>query len=195
MSSCGKQSAELEVVRSEVLPRPEPRIVLLQALIREQKMDLVVEKGTELGVMRIVPVSVERSVVKLARNAVPGRIERWRRIALGAVKQCGGCWIPEICPVMTLEDALSDAKSADIRLVGSLEPDARPLRPVLEKARADRARTACILIGPEGDLTPSELAAAKRSGFTAISMGPAVLRAETAAIGMVAIARCALACS
>lgn len=181
------KTVELEVVELRRHPRPYPAITVIQALIREQKMDMVVEKGAELGVSRIVPVAVERAVVRLGAKAAASRVERWRKIALGAAKQCGGSWIPGIDPVMPLAEALRIMPAPDLFLVASLEKDAVPIKAVMQKAQRVKPRTVSALIGPEGDLTQAELAAAKAAGATAISLGSAVLRAETAAICVLSI--------
>lgn len=181
------KTAELEVTALHKHPRPQPEITIIQSLIREQKMDMVVEKGAELGVARIVPVAVERAVVRLASKAAESRVERWRKIALSAAKQCGGNWLPVIAPVAPLADALRATPAPDLFLVASLEQDAVPLKTVMEKARVSGPRTVSVLIGPEGDLTPTELAAARAAGATPVSLGAAVLRAETAAICVLSI--------
>ncbi|MEI6972189.1 MAG: RsmE family RNA methyltransferase [bacterium] len=179
--SAGK-IAELEVAELRRQPRPAPAITILQALIREQKMDMVVEKGAELGASRIVPVAAERSIVRLAAKAADSRVERWNKIALSAAKQCGGNWLMRIDPVVPLAVAVRAAPPADLLLVASLEKDAVPLKTVMGKAASGTLATVSVLIGPEGDLTPAELSAAKAAGAVPVSLGHAVLRAETAAI-------------
>lgn len=187
------KTAELQITAVHQHARPAPAITVLQALIREQKMDMVVEKGAELGVSRIVPVAVERSVVRLGAKAAESRVERWRKIALSAAKQCGGCWIPEIEPVMPLADALQLTPAPDLFLVASLECDAVPIKMALQKAQSSKPRTISVLVGPEGDLTKTELTAARSAGAIPVSLGAAVLRAETAAICVLSILRYELA--
>ncbi|MEI6808707.1 MAG: RsmE family RNA methyltransferase [bacterium] len=185
--------AELQISELHQYARPVPAITMMQALIREQKMDMVVEKGAELGVSKIVPVAVERAVVRLGAKAAESRVERWRKIALSAAKQCGGRWIPEIEPVMPLADALQLAPAPDLFLVASLEQDAVPIKIALQKARVSSPVTVSVLVGPEGDLTKAELTAARSAGAIPVSLGAAVLRAETASICILSILRYELA--
>jgi 16S rRNA (uracil1498-N3)-methyltransferase len=152
------------------------RITLAQA-IPKKNMDLIVQKATELGVAVIVPLISERTVVQIDDDSK--KVRRWRDIALEACKQCGNNWLPEIHAPERARDFLSSLGKFDLKLIGSLQPDAKPLKEVLS---ASAPRSVLILVGPEGDFTPAELAAAKSAGCLALSLGPLVLRAETAAL-------------
>lgn len=158
-----------------------PGVVLIQAIPKGARMETIVEKAVELGAGAIWPVITERTIVRLAgADARRARSERWQRIALSASRQCGTSWVPDVQPVSDLPDALERCGGFDLFLVGSLEKDAARLKNVLAEHRAPRS--VAILIGPEGDLSPGELAAAKRAGALPVSFGSLVLRVDTAAI-------------
>ena len=159
---------------------PRTRITLLQGIPHGDRMDLIVEKATELGASRIVPVVSERSVVK-PRSSGWGRLDRWRRIAISAAKQSGRLIVPEIAEPVAFDAALA------------LPPDPSATRIIFHTAvgtpeagraisRAGPDASVLILIGPEGGFTDSEFAAALSAGWRAASLGPRTLRADTAAV-------------
>ncbi len=168
------------------------RITLAQA-VPKKNMDLILQKSTELGVFSILPLVSERTIVQLDEQDTK-KLERWRSICLEACKQSGNNWLPELQPPQKARDYLADLaeqkKSFDLKLIASLQPDSRPLKKIL----ADSPRTAApmsvlILIGPEGDFTPAEINLAKSAGCSPLSLGPLVLRAETAALYALSIIR------
>lgn len=153
-------------------------IALIQGIPRGGKMDLVVRMGTEIGLSAIHPVLTDRTVVE--PSAV--RVDRWRRLAQEAARQCGrGDW-PEIHAPVRLAEALAAVGPVDIFVV-PWETEARPIGEVL---MAHPFHTAAILIGPEGGLTAGDVAAARAAGGQSVSLGALVLRTETA--GLVATA-------
>jgi 16S rRNA (uracil1498-N3)-methyltransferase len=166
-------------------PSFEPRgirIVLAQALPKAARMDWIVEKATELGAAEILPVLSERVVTRLRGSQAEERAARWQRIAIAAAEQCGAKWAPEVKAVGSFADALKSCRGADLFLLGALTPDAAPVAQTLEKARAAATRSVALLVGPEGDFTPDETAAAVAAGAVAVRFGPRVLRVETAAL-------------
>ena len=172
-----KDSLCLTILQHSNTPSLPCRITLAQA-IPKKSMDLIVQKATEFGVASIVPLVSERSVVKLDEDSK--RIDRWREIALEACKQCGNNWLPEIQPPRKTRDFLNSPGQFDLKLIASLQPDSKLLKPILGDAPAPKSML--ILVGPEGDFTPAELGLAKSAGCLPLSLGPLVLRAETAAI-------------
>jgi 16S rRNA (uracil1498-N3)-methyltransferase len=164
----------LEAVRRE--PAAALHITVVQALIKGDRMDWCVQKLVEVGVSRIVVVAAERSVVRLDPERAASRQARLTAIAREAAKQSRRAVIPPV-ELATFDDAV--AAPADLRLV--CLPAARPLRELWGTA----ARTASILVGPEGGLSPAEIDRALAAGYEAVSLGPTVLRAETA--GLVAV--------
>jgi 16S rRNA (uracil1498-N3)-methyltransferase len=157
------------------------RVTLLQALARGEKMDLVVQKATELGVTRIVPVTAERSVVQLDGDRAERRVEHWRAVAVSACEQCGRNRLPQLEPAGPLEAALRrlDA-SASVRLW--LEPGADTSLVAAAAGHHDLV----LLVGPEGGFSPAEGELARLAGFRAVSLGPRVLRTETAGLAALA---------
>lgn len=154
--------------------------VLLGQAIPKRSMDLIVQKATELGVAEIFPLLSDRTVVEAT-----GKLDRWRAIAMEACKQSGNNWLPVIHPPQPASAFLNNLPKADLCLIASLQPDARPLKTILaEETAGGRPLPASVLvlIGPEGDFTPAELALAKAAGCRPLSLGPLVLRSETAAL-------------
>jgi len=166
--------------RREDPPAPAA-IWLLLALARGEKLDLAVQKATELGAVRIAPFSAERSVVRLEPAKGEERARRWRRIAEEAARQCGRSDVPEVAAPATLEDALGSLPPGFGALV--FHPGGAPL----SELPAAPGRGHAAVIGPEGGLTDAELLACERAGARRASLGPRVLRAETAAIVAVAL--------
>ena len=168
------------------------RITLAQA-IPKKNMDLIVQKATELGVTVIVPLISERTIVQLDEDSK--KVERWREIGLEACKQSGNNWLPEIQAPQKARAFLESPGTFDLRLIASLQPDSKPLKAILRDvgrvtsrgvgavpAEVSGPTTVLLLIGPEGDFTPAELAAGKSAGCLPLSLGPLVLRADTAAL-------------
>lgn len=154
---------------------------LIQGVSRGERMDLVVQKATELGVHSIIPVITEYTVVKLKPKRAERRLDHWRKIARGACEQCGRNRLPEIAGPLALTDYLQEASTADQRLL--LDPGAGTPITSLE----DSAAVVDLLVGPEGGLSPSERETAGTFGFHSVSMGPRILRSETAALTALAL--------
>lgn len=167
-------------------------IDLAPALPKGALMDAIVQKATELGVRCIRPLTSERSQVHLEGQRYERKIEKWQTAALEAAKQCGNPWVPEIAPLQETTAFVRSASSYDIALLASLHPGARSLKTVLADHRNHHGcmpRRAVWLIGPEGDFSPSELSAAEAAGFVPVTLGPLVLRCETAAVVAIGILR------
>ena len=156
----------------------EVRVTLYQAVPKGRHMDLVVEKATELGVMRIVPMTTERGAVKLSEG--DGKTRRWRRVAEAAARQSLQLRVPEVAEVVPFAEAARDAQG--IRVLLHNEPGP----PALEDVVASGAAVG-LFVGPEGGWSDAELAVTREAGLSLASLGPYRLRSETA--GMVAVAR------
>jgi 16S rRNA (uracil1498-N3)-methyltransferase len=191
-----KKSALLRVVSVATRPPLPCAITLGQALPKGGVMDDIVRQSTELGAARIAPLATSRSEVHLDADRAEKKLEKWRVAAVEAAKQCGNPWVPAITPLAPLAAFLATpaAREAELKLVASLHPGAGPLRAVLAAFRAAHAgrapRSAAWLIGPEGDLAAEEVAAALAAGWTPVSLGPLVLRCDTAAAYALAALRC-----
>lgn len=154
-------------------------ITLMQGIAHGERMDAVIQKATELGVARIVPVACARSVTRLDAERADKRVAHWRSIAIAACEQCGRNRVPEIGAVVVLESAV-EHETAGLRLM--LSPHAS----VSLRSIAQRPDGVTLLVGPEGGLTDAEEGAATAAGFQPIRLGPRVLRTETAGPAFIA---------
>ncbi len=179
-----KNAAVLKVRFKQKLQPLPYEITLGQALPKGQFMDAIVRKATEIGVRRIVPLASERTQVHLDGDRSERKIEKWQTAALEAAKQCGNPFVPEILPVQNAAAFMESARGYDLKLIASLQPGAKSLKAILASFHAahQRApRSALWVIGPEGDFTPAEMSRAHSAGFEPVTLGPLVLRCETAA--------------
>lgn len=189
-AECSKREVRLRVTRRESLPARPWQFTLLQALPKGKAFDTIVQKATELGAYRIIPLLTQRVVAQVEPDRHAGKLDHWRAIAIESIKQCGSPWLPRIDSPTTLSEALTDAartRPADIRLVGSLRSSARHPRAVFDERGLRRpvpgtSGSAEIWIGPEGDFTDEELDRIETAGAVPITFGSLVLRADTAAI-------------
>jgi 16S rRNA (uracil1498-N3)-methyltransferase len=180
-----KNAAVLKVrFRQQIKPLPY-EMTLGQALPKGPHMDSIVRKATELGAVRIAPLESERTQVHLDGERSGKKIEKWQTAALEAAKQCGNSFVPEILLAQNASSFIETARGYDLKLIASLQPGAKSLKQVLAAYRAahnQSPRKVLWLIGPEGDFTPAEMSLSRNAGFEPISLGPLVLRCETAAV-------------
>jgi 16S rRNA (uracil1498-N3)-methyltransferase len=167
-------------------PPLQCRIVLGQAVPKGKNMDLIVQKAVEIGAAEIAPITSDRTIVQVDSESAGQKQSKWQQIAVEAAKQCGQNWLPCVHAPRRLSEFFSAAdESFDLRLIGSLQPGAHHLKKVLadySREHQHRPGSVLMLIGPEGDFTPAELALAYRHGCHPITLGPIILRVETAAI-------------
>ena len=185
LASDRKQAAVLKV-RFRQTAKPLPYAITLgQALPKGASMDAIVRKATEIGAARIVPLESERTQVHFDSERSDRKIDKWQTAALEAAKQCGNPFLPEIAPVQKASAFMEQARGYDLKLIASLHPGAKSLKDVLATFRAAHGRApreVLWLIGPEGDFTPAEMSLSQSAGFEPITLGPLVLRCETAAV-------------
>lgn len=170
--------------RQQAHPLPY-EITLGQALPKGQFMDAIIRKATELGAARVVPLESERTIVHLDGERTERRQEKWQAAAIEAAKQCGNPFVPEILPLQAAAAFMEASQGYDLKLIASLQPGARSLKAVLEafaETNGRPPRRVLWLVGPEGDFTPAEMSRSKSTGFEPITLGPLVLRCETAAV-------------
>ena len=160
------------------------RITLGQAIPKGKNMDLIVQKAVEIGAAEIAPILSDRTVVRLdeerPRQSRPVADRRDR-----SAKQCGQNWLPHVQMPQPLVQFFRDHRGFDLQLIGSLQSDAVHLKKILaqfESEHGDRPSNVLMLVGPEGDFTPAELSLARSQGCRPITLGPVVLRVETASI-------------
>ncbi len=179
-----KNAAVLKVRFKQNLKPLPYEITLGQALPKGHFMDAIVRKATEIGARRIAPLESERTQVHLEGDRSDRKIEKWQTAALEAAKQCGNPFVPEILPVQNAAAFMESARDYDLKLIASLQPGAKSLKVVLaafQSAQQRAPKNVLWLIGPEGDFTPAEMSIARSAGFEPITLGPLVLRSETAA--------------
>jgi 16S rRNA (uracil1498-N3)-methyltransferase len=160
------------------------QIILCQGLLKSARFEWILEKGTELGVTTFVPTLCRRSMAGL-EEAGPSKLQRWQRILQEATEQCGRSRVPALLPIRPLMHALNDIPSDALALMPWEEEQGVNLRTALQEQPA-KPQTVVLFIGPEGGLMTEEVALAKRHGVQSVSLGPRILRAETAAIAAVA---------
>jgi 16S rRNA (uracil1498-N3)-methyltransferase len=184
IASVGKRGASVQVEGRRAVDNESPlRITLLQGIARGEKMDLVLQKATELGVAAVLPVGSERSDVRLDEARAAKRLAHWRQVVASACEQSGRARVPEVAPPRSLAAAL--------RALGDSGPGARwLLDPFAERSAADVPATigACVLaVGPEGGWSPGDRALLMDAGFAGLRLGPRVLRTETAGLAAIAV--------
>ena len=185
VSKSERRTIHLAVRHKSVVPRLPYEITLVQGVPKGKLFENIVQKATELGIARIVPLLSERVAAHLDPEAAESKLEKWRLTAVEAIKQCGSAWLPIIEPPMRLRDYLADPEPFDLSLIASLQPDSNHPREYFRRFAAERNRrphSVCLWVGPEGDFTPAELSAAQSAGARPITLGRLVLRCETAAV-------------
>ncbi len=171
---------EVALRKLEPLPSTEPalQVTLFQGLPKADKMDLIVQKATELGVARIVPLAMERSVTKIAPADSARKTERWQKIAREAGKQSGRCVIPAIAPPTTISGLFDQAALPAFNIV-PWEDAREGSLPGFHTEHPD-AESIGILIGPEGGISAGEMDELAAAGFIPVTLGRRILRTETA---------------
>jgi 16S rRNA (uracil1498-N3)-methyltransferase len=183
----GRKTVQARLLVHEAVERElRTPVTLALGMPANERMDALVEKATELGVAAILPLVCERSVLRLAGERAERRRAHWQAVAIAACEQSGRNRVPLIHLPQPLREALSALPAAGTRLVLSLADDTRPLRTHLA-AVAAAAGPVCLLSGPEGGLSPAELAAATAAGFLPTTLGARVLRADTAPLAALAV--------
>ena len=192
-----KDRVSVTAQRHDPVERESPlAITLLQGLARGEKMDWIVQKATELGVARLVPITTQRSVVQLDGERADKRSSHWRSVAIAACEQSGRNRLPEIATPVPLDAACAIAATRGIgmhryALAPGDAPDFASVLRALDGPGATPPRLT-LLVGPEGGLTEEELQQAAGCGFSPVSLGPRVLRTETAGAAAIAVAQALL---
>jgi 16S rRNA (uracil1498-N3)-methyltransferase len=180
-----RDKARLVVSERRQHPPPPGQITLLQALPKGRIMEAIIQKATELGASRIVPVLSERVVAQLDEDDADRKTAKWRLTAIEAIKQCGNPWLPRVEPPITPSQYLARNDSCELPLIASLQTGSCPAREYFRDFHTRHGRmpgSVCVWVGPEGDFTPAETEAIKSHGSLPITLGPLILRSETAAI-------------
>ena len=178
----GKRETRVEVGAANAVDNESPlRIVLVQALARGEKMDLILQKSTELGVAGFLPVMSERSEVRLDGERVDKRLDHWRSVVGAACEQCGRAVVPSVAAPIALAAAMPTLPGGATRLL--LDPQAPRTAGQLSLARDGNV---VLAVGPEGGWSPRDRAALQDAGFEGMRLGPRILRTETAGLAAIA---------
>ncbi|MGZ3592901.1 MAG: 16S rRNA (uracil(1498)-N(3))-methyltransferase [Syntrophales bacterium] len=177
----------LEVIGKNRIQDESPRITLLQALPKANKMDSIVRKATELGAHTIIPFRSARSIPQLTTEKARARVSRWRSIATEAARQCGRADIPEIKDVLSFEKMLASEEEGTLKIIFWEEESERGIKQILRDKRYEGTRDITVMIGPEGGFSREEVASAVKRGFISASLGRNVLKVETAAVTIISI--------
>jgi len=176
LSATAKTATGKIIQTRRSLGEPVAEITLAQSVLKGDRFDWLVEKCTELGVRRIIPLQTETTIVK----ATPPKRSRWRRIAIAAMKQSGRTVLPEISPPKTFLQVIAMGAACKYRLIAHAGGESLDFHRQEDGPRM-KSR-ALLVVGPEGGFTEEEIARAKENGFTPIGLGPRRLRSETAGV-------------
>jgi len=180
-----RKEIQMRKLHETRVPPLRCEITLAQAIPKGKNMDLIVQKAVELGAAKIAPIISDRTIVHLQDKEAVQKQAKWQQVAVEAAKQCGQNWLPTVQIPRKLSDFFDGIAPLQIRLIGSLQSDAVHLKTVLaeyENEHESRPTSVLMCIGPEGDFTPAELNLARSHGCRPITLGPIILRVETAAI-------------
>jgi 16S rRNA (uracil1498-N3)-methyltransferase len=180
-----RRAAAVEVLGAQTcLGEPRQTLTLYQCSLKQDKFEWVLQKGTELGASRFVPVISERSIVRPAA-ALLGKYLRWQAIVREAAEQCGRARVPQIAPPCEWREAVAEAHGLCLLPWEGAQAEST-LHAILQKKLQNYANVS-ILIGPEGGITGTEAGLASAQGWQIVSLGPRILRAETAALAALAL--------
>ena len=176
--------AKLEIQEKRPPNALNIEITVACAIPKKVKMDDIIDKLTQLGVACIIPLQTERVIVKLDKQKKLQRFQRWEKIGISAVKQSQRSKFVVIKPVTDFKEVIASSRNFDLKLIPTLETKRMTLKNIFNQTTLAFHKI-IVLIGPEGDFTPQEIALAKDAGFLPVSLGNQVLRVDTAAIAVV----------
>ena len=177
----------LDIIRKEAIRLPDTRITLAQSLPKGDKIEMIIQKSTELGASRIVPFISSRSISRPAGAKGAGKAARWRKIAIEASRQCGRGDVPEVSEIISFDEMLRAADGRALRIIlWEAEPE-RGIREILTDEKHAGADSFFIVIGPEGGFSWEEIEKARRRGFISASLGKLILRTETTPLAILSI--------
>jgi 16S rRNA (uracil1498-N3)-methyltransferase len=185
ITSADSSQIGLRKIHEAKTPPLRCQITLGQAIPKGKNMDLIVQKAVEIGAAEIAPIISDRTVVRLDEESAASKQGKWQTVAIEAAKQSGQNWLPQVHTPQTMSQFFQHPRRFDLQLIGSLQSDAVHLKKILAEystEHGDRPSSVLMLVGPEGDFTPAELSLARSHGCRPITLGPIVLRVETASI-------------
>ncbi len=186
----GPESAELVAFEDAgSISAIHPEITLLQSLPEKERMELIIQKTTEIGVDRIIPLKTKRSTTLAERDSLQKKAGRWQKAALKASIQSRRDSIPEVLPYTTISCAIEANKEADIKIALWERPGLGLFKDLAGGFTGKKIKRAVVLVGPEGGFDEEEMIEAQSAGFVPVSLGQNILRTETAAIISVGLLR------
>ncbi len=178
-----KQTVICEIVEAfDNLSEPPVKIILYQGLPKAQKMELIIQKGVEIGICKIQPVITQRVIVKTEGKDITNKLERWRKISEEAAKQSNRGIIPEVLEPITFDEAIEEIKSLDLSIVPYEKEKSNGLKKIL--LDNSNAKNIGVIIGPEGGFDEFEIDKCIKNGVLSVTLGPRILRTETAGIAV-----------
>lgn len=180
-----RKPSQARILTHEFHARDLPALTLFQGLPKTDKMELILQKTTEIGVTQIVPIDSEHALQKPSQN----RYQRWHRVVISATKQCQRTWLPKLCEPQTFETSLTQLDEFSLRLILSPhlthKPRPQHIKTVLRES--SQPTSIALFVGPEGGFSDRENATAIQSGCVPVTLGTNILRTETAAILAIAV--------
>jgi len=190
VAKLSKKGVTIKVYQRNTIPPLPYQLTLVQAVPKGKAMEIIVQKAAELGAWKVVPIMSERTVAHLDEDRSESKVEKWRWIGIDAIKQCGSAWLPKFVEPVKPVQYLAAAERTDLTLIASLQPGAKHPRTCLKEFIEEKKRkpkSIAVWVGPEGDFTPAEVNSVVGAGALPITLGPLVLRSETAAIYCMAV--------
>ena len=180
-----RKPSEARILTHEFHARVLPALTLFQGLPKNDKMELILQKATEIGVTQVVPIHSEHALQKPSQS----RYERWGRIVTSATKQCKRTWLPKLCEPQTFEASLTQLDTFSLRLILNphLTQDPRPQHIKTVLREISQPTSIALFVGPEGGFSNQEVTAAIKNGCISVTLGMNILRTETAAITAIAV--------
>jgi 16S rRNA (uracil1498-N3)-methyltransferase len=185
ISESGRSDLRLQIKEKHFIPASPCQITLIQAVPKGKLFETVIQKSVELGASRIVPLLTERTIPQVSHAAESHKAGKWQSTAIEAIKQCGCAWLPKVEAPLTPRQFLERKENFELPLIASLQPGSRHPHEYFNAFRLQqsrRPRSVCIWIGPEGDFTPGEVEMIQSMGALPITLGPLVLRTDTASV-------------
>jgi len=175
----------VEVASLKQIPPPPCPVTLFQAIPKGKTFDTIIQKATELGVRRIVPLITDHVIARPDEDDAGRKAGKWQGVALEAIKQCGQAWLPLVEPAHRLADVLARREISELEIIGALYPGSKHPRTAFDAFRSTHHRepkSVGVWIGPEGDFTQEEVAAITGAGAVPVTFGSLVLKCDTAAM-------------
>ena len=183
ITEIARDQVKFQILAKASSPRATHPVWLAQALTKPKSMDMIFQKATELGVSDLAPLQSDHSVAQVDEEKAEAKVEKWRKLTIEAAKQCGQNWLPTVHGPASPKDFIAAIPKGAVKLIASLQNEARPLKIALREQLQGLKSGApiVVMIGPEGDFTPAEIGQARSAGYAPVSLGKIILRAETAA--------------